>query len=222
MNSKLLTLLGAAAFSVALAQPATAQTVVYDNGGVNGESGAVSIVWGWAASNSFTLSATTQITGVTFGAWVSPGNSVTAIDWGINDVFPPDFLSNGTASITSSTFVGTNSSGYSLYTYAFSITPETLEAGTYYLSLQNAASELGGAIYWDINFGGSAAYSNLYGQVASESFQILGIQERPGGPGDGDPQGVPEPASWLMMVAGFCLAGAALRSRRRIAVSFAA
>ncbi|MBS0361220.1 MAG: PEPxxWA-CTERM sorting domain-containing protein [Proteobacteria bacterium] len=36
-------------------------------------------------------------------------------------------------------------------------------------------------------------------------------------PGDFAPPGVPEPASWALMIAGFGLAGATLRRRRMLA-----
>ena len=37
----------------------------------------------------------------------------------------------------------------------------------------------------------------------------------------GNPQGVPEPASWAMMLGGFGLVGGAMRARRKTSVTFA-
>jgi hypothetical protein len=220
MNVKFRALLAAATVVVAVPQAVYAQSVVYDNGAINGTAGALSLVWGWAGADSFSLSSTTDVTAVTFGAWVAPGNMITAIDWGINNVSPPNFLSDGTAAILGAQYAGSNG-GYDLYNYTFSIPTMTLGAGTYYLSLQNAASTIGGAVYWDINFGPSGGYSNLYGGVPSEAFKILGNVQKIG-PNDPQKNAVPEPASWLMMLTGFGLAGAALRAHRRTAVTYAA
>jgi hypothetical protein len=213
MQTKLLALFGAS-LAVLSAASASAQ-VAYTNGPTNGTITAWTINSGFAVSNSFALSATTTITGFTFGAWTGQTDAVVSVDWGISN--SPDYAINGTASSLSAGGVmpGTGFGAYDVRDYTASITPLTLAAGTYWLSLQNALSIYNNAVYWDINNGPSTAYQSgygnlagLYGPTGSTAFTLLSSP-------------APEPASWAMMVGGFGLVGGAMRCRRKAAVTFA-
>src|SRR5207245_6577277 len=50
----------------------------------------------------------------------------------------------------------------------------TLNAGTYWINLQNASVNSGDPIYWDENSGPSSASENSIGTIPSESFTVFG------------------------------------------------
>jgi PEP-CTERM motif len=196
----------------ALASTAAQATQLYTNGPINGELDAMSINFGFATSNSFTLSTTAVVTGVDFGAWVFPGNNMSTVDWAIttaSDSFP-----DGPAAAVSGNLLFANAHGLDVYQDSFSITPTYLAAGNYYLVLQKAfVPSTGDSAYWDQNNGPSAAYwqptSEIFFTCApigppacSESFDITG-------------SAVPEPSTWAMMLLGFAGLGFAGYRRAR-------
>jgi hypothetical protein len=168
----------------------------------------------FAVSNSFTLSQASTVTGVNFGMWTSPGDTLSAIDWAITTT-PDSYPINGTAAVTDGAVVGTGFGYYDLRWDSFSTGNVNLGPGTYYLVLQNAVTAGGNPAFWDINNGPSVAYENSIGPVQdnlfpgsnASSFQIIGTS------------GAPEPAEWALMLGGFGLAGAALRRRRSVAAA---
>ena len=209
MKIKLLALVGAS-LAVLSASAASAQ-IAYTNGGINGTIAGGTLGNGYAIANSFTLSSPTTIRGFTIGAWTFTDDAMTSVDWGISSSV--DYAISGTAALTKGAGF-TNGQGWEIYTYRASIAPMTLSAGTYYFALQNGVTELGSLSYWDINNGPSVAYQNQIGNLNglllpgsnSEAFTLL--------------SGVPEPASWAMMLGGFGLVGSAMR-RRRTGIAFA-
>ena len=139
---------------------------MYTNGPINGTINAWTINFGFAVEDLFTLSTTTTVTGVTFGGWTDPGDVITSVDWGIAAT-PDSFADDGTAAVTTRPYFG-QSYGYDIYTYSFSISPTSLAAGTYYLTLQNAVATNGDPAYWDENDGPSTALENTVGSIGSE------------------------------------------------------
>ena len=125
-------------------------------------------------SDSFTLNANSQVRGLNFSAWLFPG----------------DILESAEVSITSSEFGGTtffdgnvnftqgncttNQLGFSLCDETGSFTATNLNAGTYWLNLQNAVVNNGDPVYWDENAGPSSGSQNSVGTIPSESFTVLG------------------------------------------------
>jgi hypothetical protein len=171
-----LTLLG---LSLALAtSPAAAQTDLYDNGPINGTTNAWQINFGFVASNTFTIgSGGATVDGLVFGAWLFPQDgslqqaevSLTSEEFGGTTYF--DQLVTFTESNCSLNPFGLN---VCLETASFS--PINLAAGTYWLNLQNAATQFGGdsPIYWDENSGPSQASESSVGTIPSEAFTLLG------------------------------------------------
>jgi PEP-CTERM motif len=203
---------GAIATACAAAALATASfasaAVLYDNGPINGTIEGWTINHGYAVSNAFTLSSAATVTDVDFGVWTSKSDTLSSVDWAITAT-PGSYPVDGTAAVALGSPVN-NDRGFDVTLASFSTGSVNLAAGTYYLVLQNAVTANNDFAYWDINNGPSVAYDNAHGAVDgylfdgsnSNSFQIL------------ETAGVPEPASWALMIGGFGLAGASLRRRR--------
>jgi PEP-CTERM motif len=191
---------GAIAAVLALVASVTASRgeVLYDEGPVSGGVNAWTINFDYAVADSFTLSQTSIVTGVNFGVWSLPGDTISTVDWAITPA-ANTFADMGTAAVSTS-YLYTNGYGYAVSWDSFSIPGQNLAAGTYWLVLQNAAVTNGDPIYWDENDGLSLAYENTYGQIGSESFQVLGTA-------------APEPSTWAMMLIGFSGLGLAGYSR---------
>jgi hypothetical protein len=175
------------AFVTVAAVPAIAQGL-YNNGPTNGTTDGWTINFGFAVSDSFTLAAASNVTGLDFAAWTTPG----------------DVLQSAEVSITSSEFGGTsyfdhtvtftqsgcvsNQYGYNVCTESGIFSGPSLNAGTYWLTLRNASVNTGDPIYWDENSGPSRALDccdtnpggggtvgpSALGSIPSESFTILG------------------------------------------------
>ena len=185
---------------------AAAQNDLYDNGPTNGTTSAWSITDAFVTSDSFSLSSASTVNGLTFAAWLIPG----------------DVLESAELSITSAEFGGTsyfdqnvnfNQSGCALNGEGFSICSESstfsgvnLNAGTYWLNLQNATVSSGDPVYWDENSGPSSASNNAVGTVPSESFTLIGSATSSTGT-------APEPSSILLLGSGILGFGAAIRRR---------
>ncbi len=202
--------------AIGLAQPASA-SVLYDNGPINGTVDAFTMNFGYAISDSFTLSSASTVTGVNFGVWSFPGDTLSTVNWAITSN-PADFTPGADAAVTNGA-TSTNGYGYQVGMDSFSTGAVNLGPGTYYLVLQNASVPSGNPIYWDENNGPSSANHNTIGNLAgwdgscctgSEAFQILGTT------------GVPEPATWATTILGFGLLGSTLRRRRSVSAAAAA
>ncbi len=204
MNARIptCTLLLLTAFAIANVAPAVAQAL-YENGPINGNTDAWTINFGFVVSDSFTISGTGPgtLTGVQFGAWLSPGTTLDSVD-----VWMTSELQGGTTYFDQQ--VNVTQSGCALNQFNYDVCTETasfngpiLNAGTYWLNLQNAVDDSGTAVYWDENSGigchseGCPSLAGLSptGSIPSEAFTILGN----GGSGS-----VPEPASLALFASG--------------------
>ncbi len=161
---------------------------VWDNGPINGTVDAFTINFGFVISDSITIGASGRITGMTFGAWLFPG----------------DVLESAEVSITSSEFGGTtyfdqsvsfspigcvtNSFGFNVCTeISSSLSSAILQPGTYWVNLQNAFVNNGDPVYWDENSGvgcsspgcPSQASENSVGTIPSEAFTMVGDNPPP-------------------------------------------
>ena len=182
------------------AVPAMAD-ILYDNGPAGPDSDAWTINFGFVVSNTFTLTSNSNVNGFQFWAWLFPG----------------DTLNSAELSITSSEFGGTtyfdqivnftslscfvNAFGFNVCDESTSFNGPNLDAGTYWVNLQNADVNTGDPVYWDENSGWfcdspgcpSQASQNSVGTIPSESFTILGNT------GGGT---VPEPSTLLLFFSG--------------------
>jgi hypothetical protein len=149
---------------------------IYDNGPTNGNTDAWTINFGFITSDSFNVTQgnNTSITGMSFAAWMAPGDvvdsaevSITSSENGGTSYF------DQTVNFTQSGCIG-NEFGYNICTETASFNGPTLNNGSYWVNLQNASSAAGNPVYWDENSGPSMASQNDVGTIPSESFTILG------------------------------------------------
>ena len=199
MRLKAVALALAAAGSGLVAHSAIAGTL-YSNGPANGTISAPSIAYGNEVADSFTLSTASTITGIYFVSWDYPTTTLNSVGYAIeNAPTVPNSLT--TAGITSS-YLFTQANGYNIDNNAFSVAPETLTAGTYYLLLGQASGSGG---YWDQNNGPSTSYGPFGQRDGSESFQVMGSSV----------SAAPEPSTWLLMIAGIGGIGLMLRRAKK-------
>jgi len=170
-------------FCLAMAAlPAMASTI-YENGPINGTVDAWTINFGWVIGDTFTVSGgNSTITGLSFGAWVFPGDTLTSVQVALTS--EPD---DGGISYFDQT-VNFTASGCFVNQYGFDVCTETgsfngpsLSNGTYWLDLQNAIVPSGDPVYWDENSGirchspGCPSQTWIAeGTIPSEAFTIEG------------------------------------------------
>jgi len=188
------------------ALPAVAQNDIYDNGPSNGTNDGWTINFGFAVSNTFTLSSNSTLNGLNFTAWVFPGDVLQSVEIDItSDEFGGTTYFDQQINVTQSG-CATNQYGFNVCNEAGTFQGAAINAGTYWLTLSNGAVNLGDPVYWDENDGPSSASLNTVGTLGSESFTILGSSS--GGTGT-----TPEPSSILLFGSGVVGVGALLRRK---------
>jgi hypothetical protein len=186
--------------------PALAQNDLYDNGPTNGSIDGWTINFGFAVSNTFTLSSNSTLNGLNFTAWVFPGDVLQSVEIDItSDEFGGTTYFDQQINVTQSG-CATNQYGFNVCNEAGTFQGAAINAGTYWLTLSNGAVNLGDPVYWDENDGPSSASLNTVGTLGSESFTILGSS----GSGTGT---TPEPESILLFGTGVIGLGAVLRRK---------
>jgi PEP-CTERM motif len=172
-----------------------------------------------AAADSFTLGAPATVVGVQFDSWTAPGDTVQSVDWVIWDLMPNTggngILAAGNAAVTSAHYV-VNLPGLDINIDQFSIPAMSLAAGVYWLELFNAQTDGGTLVGWDATQNSQSFFTNTSGAQSPNTFEILGADPDRGGGPDG---GVPEPATWALLIAGFASVGVALRRSRASALA---
>jgi uncharacterized repeat protein (TIGR03803 family) len=149
--------------------------IIYDNGPINGTVEAWAINFGFVVSDSFTAGQATNVNGMTFGAWLFPGDVLESVEISITS------QPNGgttyfdqTVSFNGSNCFG-NQLGYNVCTETSgSFSSPVLQPGTYWVNLQDAVVSNGDPVSWDENNGPSQAYDSSVGTIPSESFTMLG------------------------------------------------
>jgi hypothetical protein len=188
------------------AVPAIAQTL-YDNGPINGTTDGWTINFGFAVSNSFfVLPSNATITGMSFGAWLFPGDVLESAEILIGTSEFDGSLFDGVTNFTQSNCVG-NQYGFNVCTESSTFNGPSLVAGVYWLTLENAIVNTGDPVYWDENSGEgctsnlcpSQASENSVGTIPSEAFTLLGSFDTTTTSTSGT---VPEPSSVMLFGSG--------------------
>ncbi len=192
------------------AVPAAAQTV-YNNGPINGNVDAWLIYEDFNVSDTFNVvNNNTTITGASFGLWVFPGDTVTSAELSItSDENGGTSYFDQTVSFTQGMCQG-NERGFNVCQENTSFSGPTLNAGTYWLNLENAIVPNGDPVYWDENSGvgcnspgcPSSASDNGLGTIPSESFTVLGSDSSTTSTSTTTTGTTPEPSSIMLFGSG--------------------
>lgn len=164
------------------AVPATADSILYNNGPDGGDIDAWTISSGFAVSDSFTLAGDGSITGFQFWAWLFPGDSLASVEVSITsqEFGGTTYFDQTVPFVSLGCYVGAY--GYNVCDESANLNVPRLNAGTYWINLQNASVANGDPVYWDENSGRgcespgcpSLASENSLGTIPSESFTLLG------------------------------------------------
>jgi uncharacterized repeat protein (TIGR03803 family) len=158
------------------------QGPVYDNGPINGNTDAWVINFGYVVSDTITVGDGSGVDGMTFGAWLLPGDTLTSAELSITSspnggsLYFDQYVNFTQSGCTA------NELGYNVCTVSTSFTGPALNAGTYWVNLQNASVPSGDPVYWDENSGAgcmsngcpSQAAENDVGTIPSEAFTMDG------------------------------------------------
>jgi len=177
---------------------------IYDNGPTNGNSSGWDIAFGYVVSDTFNVAASgTTITGANFAMWLYPGDMVTSAELSITLYeYGGDMdLFRGTVDFSQGQCT-MNQSGFNICEETTTFNGPTLNAGTYWLNLQNGSVPSGDPVYWDENSGPSMASENSVGSIPSESFTVLGSSTSTTTTTTTTSSSVPEPSSVMLFGSG--------------------
>jgi len=174
----------------------------------------------YAVTDSFTLGGPATITGVNFGLWAFPPETLVSVDWAITtSPFGGATLASGTATSFTSTAVPPPSGAgfYTVTTEELSITPLAVAAGTYWLQFAHALGTNGLDVFWDnsVETGNGQQKALDNGEIVNrgftQTFQILGSR---------DVAAVPLPAALPLFATGLGALGLlGWRRKRRAALA---
>lgn len=186
---------------------ASAQNNLYDNGPTDGQDMAWPISGGFATSDAFTLSSNSAVDGLTFIAWLNSSDDLSSAEVTItSDELGGTTYFDQVVNFTQSGCI-TNRHDFKVCTENGAFVPVNLNAGTYWLNLENARTNaLNEPVFWDQNSGPSLASEIDIGSIPSESFTLLGSQGTSTGTS-------PEPGGILLFGSGILELGWVLRRR---------
>jgi hypothetical protein len=172
------------------------------------------------AAQAFTLSTTSTITSASFTEW-DTGIQVTGANWlflNANGVggLPGTALNSGTASISSSSQVGTTGV-YDVHQENFNIGTVTLGPGSYYFAVQGISSDWNTFLSSGTASSGAAeTYNGTTWHFSYEGIPSVAVGLYT------EVSAVPEPSTWAMMLLGFAGVGFMAYRRKAKPALFAA
>jgi hypothetical protein len=186
----------------------------YENGPANGTTDAWTINFGYIVSDSWVEQSATTVTGFYLYLWEFPGDTVSQVDWSITSGENGGTVYGSGTATGKDTFICTNQYGYDIDHFAVTGLNVALNAGTYWLNIQNASVASGDPVYWDENSGigcnspgcPSKASESAVGTIPSEAFTII----ESGGTSTGM---TPEPSSIMLFGSGILGLAGVLRRK---------
>jgi hypothetical protein len=167
---------------------------LYNNGTSTLETDAYTINFSFAVSDSFPLATSATVNSAQFIFWMEPGDILASVDLSIGTAAFGNNVANFTGLTPSGdTDLGSNAYGFDVREDAFTFPGINLNAGTYWITLQNAMVPSGDPVYWDESSGPSMAMDSGLGSIPSESFTIFGTATT---------GSTPEPGSFLLLASG--------------------
>ena len=164
---------------------------VYDNGPINGNINAWTINFGYSVTDSFVVVAPATVSSIVFGAWLSPGDTISSVEVSIGTSPFDGSILDEIVNVTQSGCTQ-NQCGYNVCTESAAVGPaiyqpcfSCLSQG--WVTLQNASVPSGDPAYWDENYGvacggylgifpslcpSSAFSSSTIGPIPSEAFTL--------------------------------------------------
>ncbi len=139
--------LQAAVLASLAALPAWSNTVLYSDGAINGILGGNYINEGYEISDSFTISSGSTLDTVSnIGLWVDPADTPSTLNWVISISPSGGGTVEGSGSgvsLSTSFLEDSADDNYAIFAASFSLGSLDLSAGTYYLTLEGAATVSG-------------------------------------------------------------------------------
>jgi len=148
--------------------PASAQDL-YNNSPTDGNTDAWSISFGNMVSDAHIQTKSNVKNNDVF--WIMPADTPTSVTSLFGTTPFSENIASGTSPLTVLGSV-TNRFGYSVDTVSFSMGTLRLNAGTYWLTLENPTTADGGSAYWDENNGPYQAEAIGIGSIALESYPL--------------------------------------------------
>lgn len=122
---------------------------IYDNGPINGNVDAWTINFGFIVSDTITVGSGNSINGMSFGAWLAPGDTLVSVEVSItSDPNGGTSYFDQTVNFSQSS-CAVNQYGFNVCTVSSTFNGPTLNGGTYWVNLQNASVPSGDPVYWD-------------------------------------------------------------------------
>jgi hypothetical protein len=186
---------------------------IYSNGPINGNTDAWTINFGFVVSDTFNVTNNdTPVTGASFGMWLYSGDTLTSAELSITSgENSGTTYFDQTVNFTQGSCT-TNQYGYNVCIENTTFGFVTLNAGTYWLNLQNASVPSGDPVYWDENSGPSQASENSLGSIPSEAFTVLGTDTSTTSTSTTGTS-VPEPSSIMLFGSGILGLAGVLRRK---------
>jgi hypothetical protein len=199
---------------ILVALPATAQ-VIYSDGPINGNVDAWTINFGFIQSDSFNVTSNLAypMTGASFGMWLYPGDTLTSAEMSITSNENSGTSYFDQIVIFTQGACTVNQYGYNVCQENTAFNGPLLNAGTYWLNLQNAVVSSGDPVYWDENSGPSQASNNSVGTMPGEAFTLLGSGSTTTTSTSTTTTSVPEPSSLMLLGSGVLGLGALVRRK---------
>jgi hypothetical protein len=113
--------------------------IVYTNGPIDGTIDAWAVSSGFAVTNSFDVTSSTNLLTAQVGLWVNPGDQPTSLDWSVGTSDFGTDVRAGSATLQTQ-YLFTNGFGADVYLATFALSGSLSAGTTYWLTLSDGVS----------------------------------------------------------------------------------